>query len=532
MSDKKNIDRLFQERFKDFEATPPPAAWNVIEKKIANKKVVDKPVVSLWWRYAGVAVILAILTTVCYVQFNTAIVNTEVLNNVVNAVDSDTSSTATGLNKDANKDEALSKTQAINNDSRKDSAISKATNDVSSITTNGSAANQNQQLKRKTLRGVVKTSNKNTLTTSQEAHVLVTTQSKKQSNTTINNLVKTTTIANNDFIIEDTAPINKNTINPTATSAMNTAVTKASNANSTDPHDNNGSTSSAIAVLKDTSVAIATASNQDVKTPQDTLPSNKKNLEDAIATTQQLEDSLQHPVFKKSWSGSPVVAPVFSNTAGGSSINSQFVDNSKSTGVNLSYGVTVGYNASPKWTLRSGLHKVAMSYTTQDINYGLNLSLIAQAPSPNFQRSSVTDATSSSLGVFAQDLLSDNAFTGIKGEISQNVAYLEVPVEFSYKLVDKRFNVNVIGGMSALFLTDNSIAVYDGNNRLELGADSNFNEFNQSANLGLGLGYDFSSKLTFAIEPIFKYQLNALKEDYANFRPYNIGVYTGVTYTF
>jgi len=38
MSDKKHIDRLFQEGFKDFEATPDDAVWKNIESKLTENK--------------------------------------------------------------------------------------------------------------------------------------------------------------------------------------------------------------------------------------------------------------------------------------------------------------------------------------------------------------------------------------------------------------------------------------------------------------------------------------------------------------
>ena len=53
MNDKKHIDRLFQERFKDFEAEPSDAVWENIEAQL-NKKKKKRRVVPVWWRYAGV----------------------------------------------------------------------------------------------------------------------------------------------------------------------------------------------------------------------------------------------------------------------------------------------------------------------------------------------------------------------------------------------------------------------------------------------------------------------------------------------
>jgi len=63
MKDKKHIDKLFQEQFQDFEATPPPAVWDRIETQLQETKK-ERRVIPLWWRVAGVAALLALLLTV------------------------------------------------------------------------------------------------------------------------------------------------------------------------------------------------------------------------------------------------------------------------------------------------------------------------------------------------------------------------------------------------------------------------------------------------------------------------------------
>jgi hypothetical protein len=112
------------------------------------------------------------------------------------------------------------------------------------------------------------------------------------------------------------------------------------------------------------------------------------------------------------------------------------------------------------------------------------------------------------------------------------LGYIEVPLELKYSLINSKFKINVVGGMSALFLTDNAVVVQNSSQRLELGEDRNFNDFNQSANLGLGFGYDFTNQLGAFIEPTFKYQLSTLRNNFADFRPYTIGIQSGVTYRF
>ena len=65
MSDQKNIDNLFREAFKDFEATPDPALWDKISSKLDDKtpqpQKEKEGVVFLPWLYRIVGIAAAIL---------------------------------------------------------------------------------------------------------------------------------------------------------------------------------------------------------------------------------------------------------------------------------------------------------------------------------------------------------------------------------------------------------------------------------------------------------------------------------------
>jgi len=56
MEEPKNIDRLYQEKFKDFEVFPEPIVWKNIEKNLMKKK--KKRIVPLWLRLGSAAAIL------------------------------------------------------------------------------------------------------------------------------------------------------------------------------------------------------------------------------------------------------------------------------------------------------------------------------------------------------------------------------------------------------------------------------------------------------------------------------------------
>ena len=90
----------------------------------------------------------------------------------------------------------------------------------------------------------------------------------------------------------------------------------------------------------------------------------------------------------------------------------------------------------------------------------------------------------------------------------------------------------MIGGFSTLFLGNNEVVVNDGDFRTVLGEANNLNTVSFSTNIGLGFNYNLSKRLTLNVEPMFKYQLNPYTNSSANFRPYYLGVFSGVSFKF
>jgi hypothetical protein len=120
-----------------------------------------------------------------------------------------------------------------------------------------------------------------------------------------------------------------------------------------------------------------------------------------------------------------------------------------------------------------------------------------------------------------------------QGSISQQLGFIEVPIELEYTVLDTKIGLNLIGGFSTLFLSDNDVySVENNGNRTRLGEASNINDMSYSANFGVGVNYSISSKLRFNLEPMFKYQINTFNDTSGNFQPFFIGVYTGLSFKF
>jgi hypothetical protein len=80
MKDYKNIDRLFQEKFRDFESLPPERVWNHIENNMNPKPITNQR--NMWIWFSGIAVGLTLLF-VFNNPFNSFLAPTNELNSVV-----------------------------------------------------------------------------------------------------------------------------------------------------------------------------------------------------------------------------------------------------------------------------------------------------------------------------------------------------------------------------------------------------------------------------------------------------------------
>lgn len=252
------------------------------------------------------------------------------------------------------------------------------------------------------------------------------------------------------------------------------------------------------------------------------------------------EEVPQGRYSEEKWAVGPSIAPVYYTANGtGSPIDNAFVNNDKTGNINMSYGVKVTYKLSDKWQLRSGLHKVDYTYDTNDIVFSSSLSTTASTTMRNIDFASTSDylvVESSSLPLTKAEATGSDEIAAKNparsGTMIQEMGYLEIPVEINYVLLDKKVGVNVVSGVSSLFLLDNVVNLESDNGTTEMGRANNINSMNFSANFGLGVDYNISKKIKLQLEPLLKYQLNTFSNTAGQFKPYSFGIYSGVQYKF
>ncbi|MCT4630154.1 hypothetical protein [Winogradskyella sp.] len=520
MNEKKNIDRLFQEKFKDFEAAPSDAVWDRISESLPKKKK-KRRVIALWWQIGGVAAAIALLLTVGVSIFNSdnnnskspVIVDTEKTNN--NSIENDNNSNSQNVKNNLN---------TTNN-----TEVAKSSNE------------DNESISKETDKSILKenTSNK-ALTTpnASKSNSLVnnTDKNKKASSTQHKSLTK---IENKDNSTKVASSINnsKNNILKNSTindSEIKSVIKEAIKNNSSTVTDNTTSNES------ETSNNKGTQNNKELEKETSILKEdeNKESIIDAIADNNEDIDEKEEEEDKQSrWSIAPNIAPVYYSSLGkGSSIDQQFNNNSKSSDINMSYGITGSYTISKKLKVRAGISRVNLSQSTSDVfafNGGEFASRNAETSMRNINpKEGLGNITFMSANMFNTSTTPEVFNTKIVGNIDQRFSFIEVPLELEYRVLDKKFGVNVIGGFSTFFLNQNEIyADLDGTSTL-IGEASNLNTTSFSANFGLGLDYSLSKQWNINLEPQFKYQINTFNNTSGNYRPFFIGLYTGLSYKF
>lgn len=507
---KKNLDELFQEKLKDLREIPDEKVWRSIEKSLDQRKK-SKRVIPIWWKLGGVAAVLA-LALLVFNPFSESEVPVDTI--------SDVEKTATPVNSDVDKD----KMQDARDGSEIPASVISASEKNEQLPSEQSGTGRNKLSPVEGKTGESNEPDSRALTNSDP------TIEAKPQDELVNSASESARKEINNL---GAAKDNKETGVFENEESLANAVALQKKDNTISPDESEISETKKTSVLSENKSEVADQS-QDII---DEDSSGKKSIFDEI-NKQQEEETLAD-VSNQKWSVGPSVAPVyFSSFGDGSPIHSNFTSNSKSGNVNLSYGLAIGYELTDNLSLRSGIHKVDYGYDTNDITFSSSLVASTREVITNI------DYTSNSRNLVVESSLSretvqDFASNDIvaqnpsrSGSMVQEFGYIEVPMELNYALVNRKFNLNITGGISSLFLVNNTVTLESAGSSTEMGEANNLNNVNFSTNIGLGFNYELNDKMKVHLEPMFKYQLNMFSDVEGDFQPYTLGVYTGVSFKF
>ena len=477
MKEKKNIDRLFQEQLRDFEASPNHQVWLNIEAEL--KKDRKRRVFPLWLKCSGIAA--AFLLGLFVLNTNQTF-NSKTEKHIV-------------LNTNISKDLSNKKQIPLQNSS-------KETQKEAHIVSN---SKENIKYKKEIIntnfsKSVVKDEKDTKPYNSSNA---IGEKKKNQNNANV-------------FLPKSNLSINESAKNGSdnTISSLNAGKNSVTNSN---PFANEPN-------------QIVEKKNEDSKKQIATNPETPNELEE-ILKAKSAKKSAVASNSKNKWQITPNVAPIYLNAnSGGSPIDEQLSDYEKKSDKSVSFGIGVHYAVSNKIVIRTGINKVVLGYNTNNVLYspGLTANNLKNVEyiSNNVVKF-VNDANFSSFPTTEKQIQSTST-----GNLNQKMGYYELPMEVSYSILDKKFGINLIGGFSTLFLNENTISLVSPQSNIELGQANNLSQVHFSSNVGLGFKYQILKSFQINLEPMVKYQLNTFSNNSGDFKPLFIGLYSGISYGF
>jgi len=552
MKDNKNIERLFQEKFKDFEALPPQDSWDVIASRL-NEKKKKKRIVPIWFQFSGIAASLFIIGSLIWnfssesnttegPNFNNTIVNTEDSESNSNnsnitspkneAIVYDSKSNEENLDKKTNNstnqynekliDEKLVNSKLKNNSNRRNGLVSngKLENNIN-VNSNQKGFKKDKNNFKKQSSSEINSENVFVANAEKNKAKRKSKSKSNKNNSAFENLFDDNNVVDNSR--EDKNSINKETIDAFFENKTSNATTITNN-DSIIKQTNNSDVIVSNEIITQDSTLVAEVSKE-------TNP-----LEELLKEKEAGKNEDEKEEKRSKWAISTNASPVYFNSlAQGSSIDQQFDSNSKNYATTLSLGIAGSYAINNKLSLKTGVNNINISYNTNDVlfdarmnNVENNIPTISRNPeASNMVFSSKANVVETLSGDVENVIIENNV-----GALQQNISYIEVPLELSYKLLDKKFGIEVIGGMSTLFLNQNNISLVANGIEMEVGRANNLNSIHFSSNVGLGFKYSFWKSFNANFQPMFKYQINTFSENSGNFKPYFIGLYTGISFSF
>jgi hypothetical protein len=483
MSEKKHIDRLFQEKFKDFEVSPDKNVWNNIERELKGKKPRRRVLIPIWYKIAGSAAMLAFLIWMGSGIFDNA-PDKDKTNIATEVETNEVENTSEALNPETGNEEAEANFEE--NNSRENELIS-----TEAVVTTENEQNNDQQVL------------ENKVSVPKESYVKVLEKEED---------FLSGKMASNR--LEKSGQVEENTgLNPKSHFEKPVSVEKESQISKAE---------------------VFLESKPSEKPVKDKGEANKKSLL-AYAEQQKKEEnpdkeSLESVLSQSKWQIQPFAAPVYYK--GGNAIDPKFASNPTESDITMAYGVNVAYQISEKLKIRSGIGQVKISNNIQDIAFVSTVEPTALSNIDyNPQAETLRIENASTVFIPNGEVAGRGVVPFSAGTLNHQMGFIEVPLEIEYALIDKKFGLSIIGGGSTLFLSENNISINSAQGTTNIGEANNLNNTSFSTNIGLGLDYEITKRFELSLEPTFKYQLNTFSEN-VDFNPYYFGVFTGVSFKF
>ncbi|HEY3389514.1 MAG TPA: hypothetical protein VGK38_08095 [Prolixibacteraceae bacterium] len=204
-------------------------------------------------------------------------------------------------------------------------------------------------------------------------------------------------------------------------------------------------------------------------------------------------------------------------------------------------GMVAGYKIGKRLIVKSGFIYNNIRQSTRNLDFmGVNSlynspgnASIASTPAGQVKLDQVgnTRMADAVLGTAYQ--LNSSAKNSAENVLKQDIEFIEIPLQATYKLIDKKIAVGLTGGISTNILVGNTAFLSENGERVGSGETGNMRNVVYSGAVGLEIGYVITNRITLTVEPRLKQFINSLSTSKSvNYKPSQMGIVTGLTYSF
>lgn len=231
---------------------------------------------------------------------------------------------------------------------------------------------------------------------------------------------------------------------------------------------------------------------------------------------------------------------------------SNMVNASAESPVEVGGGVSVEYKPGKRWSVQSGIYYSGVEQSSGNSSYLSNHEFLTADRGAEYFNAPVNIASSRMmmnttagviefknipeglvLGTAIEEKAMYSAVVVSDAEFIQNFDYIEIPLYLRYTLLDSKFGIEMLGGFSSNVLVGNETFMDSQYGKNLIGKTQDMQTLNYSGTLGVGFKYSLSRRLYLNLEPRVKYYLNSLNTNSeVTYKPYTIGVFTGLSYEF
>jgi hypothetical protein len=224
--------------------------------------------------------------------------------------------------------------------------------------------------------------------------------------------------------------------------------------------------------------------------------------------------------------------------------------NNEKTLPSYTAGISVAYKVNSRFSIQAGLSLASRGQLITDVDVKTGLARVYSSKGPyNY----IIQTASGNLyavngDVYIADVSSDRVanyipegdidpakekLTYINSDIRQLFRYLEIPVVARYKLVDRKIDLNISGGLAYGFLVENVAYAVNGTELVKIGYTEGIRNYSLSSQMGFGMEYNLNKIISLNIEPVVRYYMTPLSNNSGVVTsPFSFGVFSGLFFRF